>query len=396
MNHLARYDAACAALAAAVKADEVKMIRLEAKAIQAVARVAKNFDLEIDAVKLRTKAEARLGEMLLQAEQQGAIARHGGDRRPNGQGSEPEPWSRATLKQIGVDKKLSTQSKKLSGIGAKAVAVMLQRFDKESRGRGRLALDVISNAVAKRNAESRRALAQELSDATALSATGRKFAVVYADPAWRRKAGIGNRAYENHYNTMTWDEIAAMPVAARLLPDAWVFLWMPRAHVLALHPVTIQTKRGPVTIKMPLAWAIAQAWGCDNYSTCFVWTKTDEDDPDAHGMGLIAWDQDEILLLFKRGRGLPMPDGQAKYGSNHRERAGKHSAKPTHYRDMINRMTGGVPVIELFAREDESHVLPPNFFTWGNQSTNSAERSGGKRDSGQGRRPRAATRKRAK
>jgi hypothetical protein len=36
-------------------------------------------------------------------------------------------------------------------------------------------------------------------------------------------------------------------------------------------------------------------------------------------------------------------------------------------------MTGGLPVLELFAREDDEHPLPPNFFTWGNQSNNTAE-----------------------
>jgi hypothetical protein len=90
-------------------------------------------------------------------------------------------------------------------------------------------------------------------------------------------------------------------------------------------------------------------------------------------LGLIAWDQDEILLLFKRGRGLPKPDTDKKYGSNHRERAGKHSAKPEFYRQMINDMTHTQPVLELFAREDDEHPLPPNFFTWGNESKNTAE-----------------------
>lgn len=224
-----------------------------------------------------------------------------------------------------------------------------------------------------RNTASRRALAQELSDASALQPCGRKFPVVYADPAWKRKAGIGNRAYENSFPTMDWDDILAMPVAMRLLPDAWLFLWIPRPHLLALHSVSIETAAGWETFPIPLAWATARAWGFDNYSTCFIWTKTDDEHPDDHGSGLIVWDQDEILCLFKRGRGLPMPSGAEKVGSNHRERPGKHSAKPTHYRDMINRMTGGVPVLELFAREDDEHVLPPNFFTWGNQSKNTAE-----------------------
>lgn len=372
MTALARYDAACAALAEAVAADEVMSIRLEAKAIEAVARVAKNVDLELDAIKLRTRAEARLGEMLNQGEAAGIIASRGGQAKNEGSDSEPS-LSRATLKDIGVDKKLSARARKLDGIGARAVDAMLNRMDRESRSRGRAAVSVIEQELGKRTAETRRDLAQELSDTTALHPTGRKFPVVYADPAWKRKAGIGNRAYENHYTTDGWDEILAMPVAQRILPDAWLYLWIPRAHLLALHPTEIDTPLGRTKVKLPLAWAVAQAWGFDAYSTCAIWTKTDEDNPDDHGLGLIFWDQDEVLCLFKRGRGLPMPDGATKHGSNHRERAGEHSAKPTYYRDMINDMTGGVPVLELFAREDEEHVLPSNFYTWGNQSRNTAE-----------------------
>lgn len=244
--------------------------------------------------------------------------------------------------------------------------------DAEERG-----LSISAKAINERNRrryrEGARTLATALSDSSALQPRGRKFSVVYADPAWRRKAGFGDRAYENHYGTMSWDKIIAMPIKDRLLPDAWGFLWIPRPHLLALHPVEIDTPIGRTTVKMPLAWAVAQAWGFDSYSTCFVWTKTDDDHPDEHGSGLIVWDQDELLLLFKRGRGLPMPSGAEKVGSNHRERAAGHSAKPTHYRDMINAMTGGVQVLELFAREDDEHVLPPNFFTWGNQSKNTAE-----------------------
>jgi N6-adenosine-specific RNA methylase IME4 len=370
MAELVQYDAACAALAAAVTADEVMAVHTSARAIEAVAKVAKNFDLEIDAVKLRTRAETKLGEMLEEAERTGIIASHGGKRT---QDSDGESCSRATLKEIGVDSKLSARSRKLSGIGTRAVNAMLSRFEQSSRERGRLALDVINAETAKRNAESRRQLARELSDCAALQPEGRKFPVVYADPAWRRKAGIGNRAYENHYTTDGWDKIIAMPVARRVLPDAWLYLWIPRAHLLALHPTEIDTPLGRCKVKLPLAYAVAQAWGFDAYSTCFVWTKTDEECPEDHGLGLIVWDQDEVLCLFKRGRGLPKPDTDMKVGSNHRERAGPHSAKPTYYRDMINAMTGNLPVLELFAREDDEHPLPPNFYTWGNQSTNTAE-----------------------
>ncbi len=237
----------------------------------------------------------------------------------------------------------------------------------------KLAAKALNEAERAAYREGSRDLAKTLSDASALRPTGRMFSCLYADPAWRRKAGFGNRAYENQYPTMSWDDIIAMPVKQRLLPNAWGFIWIPRAHMFALHAVEIDTPLGRTKVKMPLAWAVAQAWGFDSYSTCFIWTKTDDDHPEDHGSGLIVWDQDEILLLFKRGRGLPMPSGAEKVGSNYRSRAGDHSEKPTFYRDMINRMTDGVQVLELFAREDDEHILPPNYYTWGNQSKGSAD-----------------------
>src|SRR5262249_47953942 len=156
----------------------------------------------------------------------GVIAGHGGARRAQNSAAESCP-APATLKEIGVDPKLSAHARRLNGIGQQAIDRMLGRFEQESRERRRLALDVIRDETARRNTESRRQLARELSDAPALKASGRRFPVIYADPAWKRKAGIGNRAYENHYTTMSWAEILAMPVAQRVLPDAWLFLWIP-------------------------------------------------------------------------------------------------------------------------------------------------------------------------
>lgn len=373
MTELAQYDAACAALAAAVTADEVMKVHVTARSIEAVARVARNLEFEIKGARLRVRAEARLGEMLIEGERIGILAGHGGHKRREEDSAEESSSRPATLKDIGVDTKLAANARKLGGIGQRAVDAMLERMEAESRKRGRIAVDVILNETRARNAASRRNLAQELSDCAALQPVGRKFPVLYADPAWKRKAGIGDRAYENQYPTMSWDDILAMPVKDRMLPDAWGFVWIPRAHLLAEVTIEMETSRGPALVKVPLAWAIMIKWGFDSYSTCFVWTKTDDENPDDHGTGLIAWDQDELLLLFKRGRGLPKPDTDKKHGSNHRERAGKHSAKPTYYRDMINDMTGGLPVLELFAREDDAHPLPPNFYTWGNQSKNTAE-----------------------
>src|SRR5262249_43371275 len=121
-------------------------------------------------------------------------------------------------------------------------------------------------------------------------------------------------------------------------------------------------------VPVPLAWRVAHSWGFPQYSTCFVWTKTDAEQPEDHGTGLIVWDQDELLLLFKRGRGLPKPDTNKKFGSNHREAVREHSRKPDFYRHMIRAMAGeGVPVCELFARANADNPWPADWHTWGNQ-----------------------------
>ena len=58
MTMLARYNAAEAALAAAVLADEVMKVRLDARGIEALGRVAGNLDFEIKGAALRIQAEA--------------------------------------------------------------------------------------------------------------------------------------------------------------------------------------------------------------------------------------------------------------------------------------------------------------------------------------------------
>lgn len=238
--------------------------------------------------------------------------------------------------------------------------------------------NVARTLIRREEMASRRDRARELSDSS-LELTGRRqVPCIYADPPWRRKAGIGDRAYENHYRTETWDALMALPVKELLLPDAWGFIWVPRAHMLALHPVvyTVEAPDGElleVKIKTPLIWALARAWGFDAYSTCFVWTKTDDEHPDDIGTGLLVRDQDEILCLFRRGQGLPRPASTEVFGSNHRERSRPlgHSRKPLFYREMISAMTGGLPVLELFARADPDHPLPPNWEAWGDEAPQS-------------------------
>src|SRR5205807_2339709 len=52
---------------------------------------------------------------------------------------------------------------------------------------------------------------KNLSDKSAELPTGRKVAILYADPATRYISGFGNRSIENHYRTMSIDELSMLP-----------------------------------------------------------------------------------------------------------------------------------------------------------------------------------------
>ena len=160
-----------------------------------------------------------------------------------------------------------------------------------------------------------------------------------------------------------------MPVAQRVLPDAWLYLSIPRAHLLALHLTETDTPLGRCKVKLPLAYAVAQAWGFDAYSTCFIWTKTDEECPEDHGLGLIVSGiRTKCCACSSAGADCRSLTPMRKSDRTIASAPARIQPSPPYYRDMINAMTGHLPVLELFAREDEEHQLPDNFYTWGNQS----------------------------
>lgn len=403
MTELAKYEAAERAIAAAEAVDEVLEIRSQAEAWRAYAKQAKNRDLEIKAARIRFRAERRLGEMLAAAKATGQLSR--GQPPKNCTSSEqfsaadPVRYAdpvdgaeaiiadaralRVTLQEAGIDRKLSSRAQRLAAMGDAEFEQALERQAEEMRaGQARVAMDLLKVGAEEKGRAHRRNVAAVLSAQSAELPAGPMVPAVYLDPPWRRQGGIGDRAYENHYPTMTWPEILdyLRQVAPRLLPDSWAFMWIPRPHLLALVEIELEVTIAatgevvPARVDMPLAWACAKALAMDSYSTCFVWTKTDADFPDDSGSGLITWDQDELLLLFKRGQGLPKPSGSEKFGSNHRERPREHSRKPDFYRHMIATMVGcdaegrPLPVLELFARVDAEHPLPPGWLAAGNQA----------------------------
>jgi hypothetical protein len=114
MSALAKYDAACRALAEARSVDEAKNIRDRAVAMRAYAKQAKNRDLEADAVEIRMRATRRL-DQLRQAQKQ-SVGLNAGAKGIGTSAGYFETHTPPTLASQGIDKNLAHQARTLGGL----------------------------------------------------------------------------------------------------------------------------------------------------------------------------------------------------------------------------------------------------------------------------------------
>jgi len=171
-----------------------------------------------------------------------------------------------------------------------------------------------------------------------------RYPLILADPPWRYEnppMGGGNRAIENHYPTMSLDEICALPVGMHAADDALLYLWAPAP-------------------KLAECLAVIEAWGF-TYRTNIVWIK------DKIGMGYHARSQHELLLIAKRGELAP-PLPKDRESSVVFADRGRHSEKPAAFYELIERWYPSLPKLELFARIERDGWTP-----FGNQIADAAQ-----------------------
>ena len=82
----------------------------------------------------------------------------------------------------------------------------------------------------------------------------KKYAVLYADPPWHYDMKRGNGVAENHYPTMSIEEICALPVEGLAAKDSALFLW-------ATFP------------QLNEAFRVMEAWGFRYKTLAFLWLK---------------------------------------------------------------------------------------------------------------------------
>ena len=82
----------------------------------------------------------------------------------------------------------------------------------------------------------------------------KRYKIIYADPPWDYKCGNRLGAAKNHYPTMTFSELAELPVPALAERDAVLFMW-------ATYPMIEDALR-----LIPL-------WGFEYKTIAFQWIK---------------------------------------------------------------------------------------------------------------------------
>jgi len=178
------------------------------------------------------------------------------------------------------------------------------------------------------------ATGETVDDLETLVAMGRHYSTIYADPPWSYDNTSSRGAAENHYRTMSVEEIRSEPVASLAADYAHLHLWTTNGFLQE-------------------ALDVIDAWGF-RFKSCFVWAKPEI------GMGNYWRVSHEFLLLGVRGSLTFRDNSVRSWIESHR---GPHSRKPAVIRSLIERVSPG-PYLELYGREK----LPDSQWTvYGNQ-----------------------------
>jgi N6-adenosine-specific RNA methylase IME4 len=172
-----------------------------------------------------------------------------------------------------------------------------------------------------------------------------KYATILADPPWRFQNRTGKMAPEHkrlsRYETMSIEEICALPVAAHAADPSHLYLWVPNAL-------------------LPWGLKVMDAWGFQ-YKGNIVWYKVRKDGgPDGRGVGFYFRNVTELLLFGTRGKMRTLKPGRTQVNII-ATRKREHSRKPSTAYGLIERCSPG-PHLELFARERVK-----GWTQWGNE-----------------------------
>jgi len=160
-----------------------------------------------------------------------------------------------------------------------------------------------------------------------------KFGTIYADPPWSYSNKATRNAADNHYSSMTVEQIAKLPIKNLAEDNAHLHFWTTNAFLF-------DAKR------------IMEEWGFE-YKSCYVWVKPQM------GMGNYWRVSHEFMLFGIRGDCPVLRRNAMSWGNFPRSR---HSAKPDEIRSIVETFSPSPKRLELFGRK-----LVPGWFVWGNE-----------------------------
>jgi N6-adenosine-specific RNA methylase IME4 len=293
---------------------DVKKVRDQAAAVKHfMAQQRMSRDAQQDAAELKVRAERRLGEILPQG-------------KP-GRGNK-------TFHDETISRVQSHRWQRMAAVPEDLFEEHLQSC-REDRDEITTA-GVMKLAKAARKAEATDAgnytAGGTIEDLHKAVAAGATFGCIYADPPWRYGNQATRASTDNHYPTMTVDEIAALPVGKLAAPKSHLWLWTTNGFLFECP-------------------RLFEAWGFE-FKSSYVWVKPQI------GIGNYVRNSHEFLLLAVRGGLVGRAKNVRSWGEFDRTR---HSAKPERIRaDVVERVSPG-PYLELFARQEV-----PGWKSWGN------------------------------
>lgn len=170
------------------------------------------------------------------------------------------------------------------------------------------------------------------------------FGLIMVDPPWSFEtwsdAGKEEKSPEAHYDTMSIDEIAALPIGHLAGENCLLWLW-------GTHPMT------------PLQLPLIGAWGF-KYVTSGVWVKRTVTGKLAFGTGYRLRCASEPFFLATNGNPKTCRSVRTVIEGPIRE----HSRKPDEAYAEVERLCPNVRRADIFSRESRI-----GWDSWGNEST---------------------------
>lgn len=190
---------------------------------------------------------------------------------------------------------------------------------------------------------------------------GKKYNVIYADPAWKYNRGVHQETFpkrkqtrierELPYETMTLDEMKLLDVNSITEKDCACFMWVTDSHL----------KQGIELI---------ESWGFKYKTIAFIWKKITNKGNTCATVGAWTMKNCEICILGTKGNMLKHKKSNNTFQLVEAERT-INSKKPNEIRNRIADIFPNIPKLEMFAR-----MRSDGWDAWGNE-TDKFETKGG-------------------